>query len=385
MSLKTFSMPTNLIFDRRSIDYLRKLTGNRAVIVTGGSSMKRTGYLDYAQELLTEAGITTKVVDGVEADPSTETVTDGAKSITEFKPDWIIALGGGSSIDAAKIMWTLYEHPQLTFSDISKGVNKIPPLRNKAKLIAIPSTSGTASEVTAISVITDQNKKIKRPVVSAEIIPDIAIIDPEIPVHMPPTVTADTGMDVMSHALEAYVSTASTDYTDSLAAKAVEFVFEYLPKAYQQGDDLEARTKMHNASTMAGMAFNNARLGLVHSLAHEIGAKFGVSHGRANAIFLPYVVKYNQKCTDKYDQLQKLIEPKSDLANELANLNKKLDIPTTLSKLNELDQQKFDELLEEMSTKAYKSPTTMPNPRTPQPEEITQLLQAAYQGKQVDF
>ncbi|MCW8996707.1 MAG: iron-containing alcohol dehydrogenase, partial [Psychromonas sp.] len=284
--MNTFKIPENIYFGENAMDALKQLSGHKAVIVTGGSSMKRFGFIDLTQSLLVGAGIKSVVFDGVEPNPSVQTVMKGAQMMQEFEPDWIIAVGGGSALDAAKIMWCFYEHPHLSFKDIIP-VGSMPALRNKAKFIAIPSTSGTASEITAFSVITDPENHIKYPIVSAHIVPDVAIIDPALPAKMPAYITANTGMDVMAHALEAFASIAANDYSDPLAMRAVKLVFENIEIAYKQGDDMTARENMHNASTLAGMAFSNVSLGLVHSLAHKIGGEFGITHGLANAILLP--------------------------------------------------------------------------------------------------
>ena len=322
--MNTFAIPNEIKFSENSLEHLASLSGDKAVLVTGGNSMKKYGFLDKASEFLKKANIESIIIDGVEPNPSVDTVQNGKKRMLEFNPDWVIAIGGGSAIDAAKIMWAFYEHPDLEFEEIIE-VGSIPELRNKAKFIAIPSTSGTASEITAFSVITDLEKKIKYPIVSPEIVPDVAIVDPQIPATMPSHITANTGMDVLAHAVEAFVSTAATDYTDPLALKAIRLVFDYLPEAVADGDNLEAREKMHNASTLAGMAFSNASLGIVHSLAHKIGGEFHVTHGLANAILLPHVIDFNyQAAENKFKEIEEYLEV-NDLRAEVKKLNKKLD------------------------------------------------------------
>ena len=237
-----------------------------------------------------KAGIESIVIDGVEPNPSVDTVIRGGKEMAAFQPDWIVAIGGGSALDAAKVMWCFYEYPELKFEEIIEP-GSMPPLRNKARFIAIPSTSGTASEITAFSVITDTKNHIKYPIVAADMVPDIAILDPAIPATMPPHITANTGMDVMAHAVEAIASNAATAFTDPYAIQAIKMVIDNLPTAYAQGDNMEARLAMHEASALAGMAFTNASLGLVHSMAHKIGGEFGVTHGLANAIIMHYVIE----------------------------------------------------------------------------------------------
>ncbi len=294
-----------------------------------------------------------------------------------------MALGGGSALDAAKIMWAFYEYPELTFEEIIP-INAIPTLRNKAQFIAIPSTSGTASEITAFSVITDTENHIKYPIVSTEIIPDIAIVDPALPAKMPPHITAHTGMDVLAHAFEAYASTAANSYTDPLAMEAIKLVFKYLPKAFENGDDMEARYHMHNASTIAGMAFSNASLGIIHSLAHKIGGEFGVTHGLANAILLPYVTKYNQQNTDKYDEIAKQLGV-SNLVEALKDLSTKLNLPLSFGELEEVPQDKFAEVLSRMSENAFNDPCTLTNPRPTSPEELEKVYQYSFDSKDIDF
>ena len=379
--MKTFAIPPEIQFSENSLEYLSSLDGKRAVLVTGGSSMKKFGFLDKAAELLSEANIESKVIDGVEPNPSVKTVEKGKEIMLDFEPDWIIAIGGGSALDAAKIMWAFYEHPELKFEDIIE-VASIPKLRNKAKFIAIPSTSGTASEITAFSVITDTEKKIKYPIVSPEIIPDIAIVDPEIPSTMPSHITANTGMDVMAHAVESFVSTNASDYTDPLAMKAIKLVFDYLPTAVENGDDMEAREKMHNASTMAGMAFSNSSLGIIHSLAHKIGGELHITHGLANAILLPYVIEYNyESAENKFSKIEEQLGIDS-LADEIRKLNKKIAIPSSFKEIDwlEVEDEEFDNILSRMSKNALEDPCTLTNPKEPNLADMKKIYKDAYYG-----
>ena len=380
--MKSFMIPPEIQFSKDSLDYLATLKGNKAVLVTGGSSMKRFGFLDQAQALLSEAGIESIIIDGVEPNPSVKTVIDGKEKMLGFEPDWVIAIGGGSALDAAKIMWAFYEHPDLGFEDIIE-VGSIPELRKKAKFIAIPSTSGTASEITAFSVITDTEKKIKYPIVSPEIIPDIAIVDPQIPATMPPHITANTGMDVMAHAVESLVSTNASDYTDPYAVRAIDLVFKYLPKAVENGDDMEAREKMHNASTMAGMAFSNSSLGIIHSLAHKIGGEMHVTHGLANAILLPYVIEYNYEAAqDKFVYIEDYLDIES-LADAIRKINKEIGIPSSFKDIYWLDytEQDFQEILDRMSKNALEDPCTLTNPKEPTVQDLKEIYEKAYYGK----
>lgn len=342
--------------------------------------MKRFGFLDEAARYLQEAGMETSIIDGVEPNPSVKTVRAGAEAMIAFEPDWIIAIGGGSALDAAKVMWCFYEHPELSFEDIITP-GSMPVLRNRAKFAAVPSTSGTASEITAFSVITDTENHIKYPIVSGEMVPDLAILDPVIPARMPPHITANTGMDVMAHAVETIASTAATSFTTPYALEAIRLVDENLPTAYTNGDDMTARDNMHNASALAGMAFTNASLGLVHSLAHKIGGEFGVTHGLANAILLPYIINFNKQFTSAYEQVEKLLGIK-DLAEEIRRLNTMLDIPATFRECDEVDfsEDKFKTVLDRMSANALADPCTLTNPGAPTVEDVKAIYTAAYYG-----
>ncbi|MBU5674942.1 iron-containing alcohol dehydrogenase [Alkaliphilus sp. MSJ-5] len=379
MLLKWFRVPKDIVFGEGALEYLSTLKGRKATLVTGGSSMKRFGFLDEAKKQLEKAGMEVSVVDGVEPNPSIETVIRGGQEMAAFNPDWIIAIGGGSALDAAKIMWIYYEYPETKFEDLVNG--KFPKLRTKAKFIAIPSTSGTASEITAFSVITDTQNHIKYPLVSYEITPDIALLDPNLPAKMPPHITAHTGMDVMAHALEAYVSTNASSYTDPLALEAIKLVFKQLPTAYTDGNNIQAREDMHNASCIAGMAFTNSSLGIIHSLAHKIGGEFGITHGLANAILMPYIVEYNQKSTDKFTKIENSLGIKN-IVEELKALNLKVGIPLTLKEVTEVEitEEKFLEVLDRMSENAFNDPCTLTNPRQSSPEDVKEIYKAAFYG-----
>lgn len=380
MSVMSFSIPREIYYGENSLSKLADLKGTKAAIVTGGNSMKKFGFLDQAAKILKDGGIESIVIDGVEPNPSVKTVIRGAKAMQEFEPDWIVAIGGGSALDAAKVMWCFYEHPELKFEDII-AVGSMPPLRNKARFIAIPSTSGTASEITAFSVITDTDNHIKYPIVAADMVPDIAILDPALPMKMPSHITANTGMDVMCHALEALASIAATNFTEPYAVRAIELVKKYLPIAYKEAENLEAREAMHEASALAGMAFTNASLGLVHSLAHKIGGEFGVTHGLANAILLPYIIDYNRQFTDRYNYIEELLKVE-DIAQVIRELNKKLDIPAAFKDCKEVDfnEAKFKEVLDRMSKNAFGDPCTLTNPGTPTVEAVKMIYESAYYG-----
>ena len=270
-----FTLPRDLYHGKGALDALKDLDGKRAIVVVGGGSMKRFGFLDKVEANLKAAGMEVSLFEGVEPDPSVETVMKGAEAMRQFQPDWIVAIGGGSPIDAAKAMWAFYEYPETTFEQLITPFS-FPKLRTKARFCAIPSTSGTATEVTAFSVITDYAKGIKYPLADFNITPDVAIVDPELAEKMPPKLTAHTGMDAMTHAIEAYVSTVHCDYTDPLALHAIQMVHNDLKKSYE--GDMDARDRMHNAQCLAGMAFSNALLGIVHSMAHKTGAVFEGGH-----------------------------------------------------------------------------------------------------------
>ncbi len=380
MSINAFSIPRNIVYGEGSLARLADLKGKRAVLVTGGSSMKRLGFLDAAKRYLELAGMETSIIDGVEPNPSVETVRSGAEAMLAFKPDWIVAIGGGSAIDAAKVMWCFYEHPELTFSDIITP-GSMPELRTFARFVAVPSTSGTASEITAFSVITDTEKHIKYPIVSGEMVPDLAILDPTLPAKMPAHITANTGMDVMAHAVEAVASTAATSFTTPYAMEAIELVLANIVTAYNEPDNMVARTNMHNASALAGMAFTNASLGLVHSLAHKIGGEFGVTHGLANAILLPYIISYNKQFTSAYAHVEKCLGI-TDLAKAISDLNRQLSIPAAFKDCDEVDfsEERFKAVLERMSVNALADPCTLTNPGNPTVEDVKALYTAAYYG-----
>ena len=385
-----FTLPRDIYYGKGSMDQLKSLKGKKAVLVIGGGSMKRFGFVDKAMNYLKEAGIETKLIEGVEPDPSVETVIKGAETMRQFEPDWIIAMGGGSPIDAAKAMWIFYEYPDLTFEDAIKPFS-LPELRQKAKFIAIPSTSGTASEVTAFSVITDYKTEIKYPLADFNITPDIAIVDSELAETMPPKLTSYTGMDALTHAIEAYVASLHSVFTDPLALKAISMIKDDLVKSY--GGDKDAREQMHYAQCLAGMAFSNALLGICHSMAHKTGAVFHIPHGCANAIYLPYVIKFNAKsCADRYAQIAKSISLKGNNDDELVDsliefvkdLNKNLNIPSTLKEYG-ISEDDFNSKVELISERAILDACTGSNPREISKDEMVKLFKCVYTGEKVDF
>lgn len=386
-----FTLPRDIYFGKDALEELKNLKGHkRAIIVTGGSSMQKFGFLDRLEAILKETGLEVSKFEGVEPDPSIETVMAGAKAMLEFQPDVIVSIGGGSPIDAAKAMWVFYEHPELSFDDIKEPFS-LPKLRQKAIFVAIPSTSGTATEVTAFSVITDYSTKVKYPLADFEITPDIAIIDPAIPETMPKKLVAHTGMDALTHALEAYVATARSKFSDPLAAEAISMTFDNLLDSYN--GDKEARGEMHVAQCLAGMAFSNALLGITHSLAHKIGAQYEIPHGCCNAILLPYVIKFNSKvCIDRYAQIarnlglpgsndKQLVE---SLIAAVEQLNTKLGIAPTL-KEHGVSEETFESTLDFIAEQAEKDPCTGCNPRQATAADLKQILKCAMYGEPVNF
>ncbi len=393
-----FTLPRDLYHGKGSIDELKNLKGTKAVVVVGGGSMKRFGFLDKAVDNLKAAGMEVELIENVEPDPSVDTVMRGAKVMQDFEPDWIVAMGGGSPIDAAKAMWTFYEYPDVTFEELCIPFN-FPTLRTKAKFCAIPSTSGTATEVTAFSVITDYAKGIKYPLADFNITPDVAIVDPDLAEKMPPKLTAHTGMDAMTHAIEAYVSTLHCDYTDPLALHAIKMIHNDLIKSYN--GDMEARDRMHNAQCLAGMAFSNALLGIVHSMAHKTGAAYSgghIVHGCANAMYLPKVIKYNSKNPEaavRYGEIAAFIGLKGDstealvdaLINELKSMNEALNIPKCIKDYEGgiIDEAEFNSKLSDVAALAISDACTGSNPRIPTQEEMEKLLDACFYDKEIDF
>ena len=385
-----FTLPRDIYHGKDSLEVLKSLEGKKAFIVIGGGSMKRFGFLDKVLSYLKEANMETKVFEGVEPDPSVETVMKGAKEMEEFNPDWIVSIGGGSPIDAAKAMWIFYEYPDFTFEKAIVPFG-LPKLRRKAKFVAIPSTSGTATEVTAFSVITDYKAKIKYPLADFEITPDIAIVDPILAETMPEKLVAHTGMDALTHAIEAYTASLRSNFTDPLALKAIEMVNMHLVNSYK--GDMEARGEMHEAQCLAGMAFSNALLGIVHSMAHKVGAVFHIPHGCANAIFLPYVIKYNRKaCEDRYANIARHIGLKGESERELTDalidlinkFNKELNIPSSMKEYG-IEEDDFKANLKFIAHNAVLDPCTGSNPREIDDETMEKLYTCAYYGSDVDF
>ena len=402
-----FTLPRDIYHGKDSLEALKNFTGKKAFVCVGGGSMKKFGFLDRVIAYLEEAGMEVKLFEGIEPDPSVDTVMRGAKEMLEFGPDWIVAIGGGSPIDAAKAMWIKYEYPECTFEDMCK-VFGIPALRKKAKFCAISSTSGTATEVTAFSIITDYEKGIKYPIADFEITPDVAIVDPALAQTMPKKLVAHTGMDAMTHAIEAYVSTANCDFTDPLALHSIEMIQKYLVKSYNE--DKAARDAMHNAQCLAGMAFSNALLGIVHSMAHKTGAAFGdygahIIHGAANAMYLPKVIAFNAKdkeAAKRYAKIADVLglagnteeEKIKELIKYLRGLNDALNIPHCIKNYGAdsyptengfVPEEVFLERLHDIAVNAIADACTGSNPRQPSVEEMEKLLKCCYYDTEVDF
>ncbi|WP_075980234.1 bifunctional acetaldehyde-CoA/alcohol dehydrogenase [Bacillus massilinigeriensis] len=411
VNMQWFKLPPKIYFEKNSVQYLSKMPNiSRAIIVTD-PGMVKLGYVDKILYYLRKRPdyVHCEIFSDVEPDPSTKTVRKGAHLMAEFQPDVIIALGGGSAMDAAKGMWLYYEHPDTEFHglkqkflDIRKRLVKYNELGNKAKFVAIPTTSGTGSEVTPFTVITDNEEKIKYPLADYELTPDVAIIDPQFVMTVPKGITADTGMDVLTHAIEAYVSCMANDFTDGLAMKAIQLVFEYLPRAYRDGSDAVAREKMHNASSLAGMAFANAFLGINHSLAHKLGSEFHIAHGRANAILLPHVIRYNATkpkkfvafpkyehfiADQRYAEIAKTLGLKANTTEEgveslvkaVNKLAKELNIPMSIE-ANGVKKAEFEKKVDFLADKAFEDQCTTANPKLPLVSELAEILRQAYKG-----
>lgn len=403
--MSRFTLPRDIYHGKGCLEELKNLKGKKAILVVGGGSMKRQGFLDRAENYLKEAGMEVKLFEGVEPDPSVETVMKGAAVMQEFQPDWIVAMGGGSPIDAAKAMWAFYEYPDVTFEDLCIPFN-FPELRTKAKFAAIPSTSGTATEVTAFSVITNYQTGVKYPLADFNITPDVAIVDPDLVMGLPVKQVAYTGMDALTHAIEAYVSTLNCPFTDPLALQAIEMVLDYLPASYKC--DMVAREQMHYAQCLAGMAFSNALLGIVHSMAHKTGAAFKnghIIHGAANAMYLPKVIKYNSKddtAKKRYGEIADYMglggssdDEKVDLLIKyLRQMNDDLNIPHCIKNYGEgglpaeegiVPEDEFLEKLHDIAANAILDACTGSNPRQPSQEDMEKLLKCCYYDTEVDF
>ena len=385
--MSRFCLPRDIYHGKGCLEELKNLKGKKAILVVGGGSMKRQGFLDKAVNYLKEGGMEVQLFEGVEPDPSVETVMKGAEAMRAFEPDWIVAMGGGSPIDAAKAMWAFYEYPEISFEDLITPFS-FPELRQKAKFAAIPTTSGTATEVTAFSVITNYQTGVKYPLADFNITPDVAIVDPDLVAGLPVKQVAYTGMDALTHAIEAYVSTLNGPFTDPLALQAIEMVLDYLPGSYKC--DMVAREQMHYAQCLAGMAFSNALLGIVHSMAHKTGAAFSTGH-------IPHgcVIKYNAKdavAAKRYAEIarrmglagtseQALI---NSLVEKIDEFNVRLNIPKTLKDFG-INEEEFKEKVDKIAELAVGDACTGSNPRAIDPAAMAKLLTCTYYGTEVDF
>lgn len=377
-----------IIFGWGSLEYLCKLRCKRAAILTDMTSMGKLGFVDKISSLLKDSNVDSKVIASIEREPYVDEIYAGAEALLKFKPDLIIALGGGSVIDAAKAMWILYEHPVIDRERIFIP-HAVPPLRNKARLVAIPSTSGTGSETSCAAVFIEPHEKTKRLVLSREIIPDLAILDPEIPMHMPPSVTASSGMDALSHALESYVFGLSNDFSEAAALKSIKLIFENLERAYKNGKDVTAREKMHYGATLAGIAINNSGTGLAHAMDH-IGPQFDIPHGVACAILLPYVMEFNlgsERARKRYAEIARFVglngknddELARSLIEEVKSLQRTLNLPNSI-KIWGVAEEKFFSVLELMVKHSSENFSAKLNPRAPTPSEVRELYLKAFYG-----
>lgn len=417
-NMQWFKVPSKIYIEKNSIEYLHDMREMNKVFIVTDQSMVKLGYVTRVTDQLERRRnkVTYELFCDVECDPSIQTVKKGLTFMEAFQPDTIIALGGGSAMDAAKAMWLYYEHPEVNFDDlkqkfmdIRKRAFRYPELGKKANLVCIPTTSGTGSEVTPYAVITDKETHIKYPLTDYSLTPTVAIIDPALTMTLPASITANTGMDVLTHATEAYVSVVASDYTDALALKAVQMVFEYLPRAVHNGQhDPEAREKMHNASCMAGMAFANAYLGMNHSMAHKIGAEFHVPHGLANAILLPYTIRYNgtkpekpgiwpkykyYDADERYCQLAHAIGLKFDTVQEgvqkfaeaVTQLGKDCGIDMQFGVLPYLNENAWMDAVEKLSYLAYEDQCSPANPRIPMVKDMQEILRKAWTGEVITY
>jgi len=412
-NMQWFKIPPRIYFEKGSIQYLEKMPHIKRAFIVTDQVMVKLAYVDKALYYLRKRSdrVHCEIFSDVEPDPSVDTIRRGVSSMNLFAPDVIIALGGGSAIDAAKGMWLFYENPdtdfdglRLKFLDIRKRAFHFPNLGKKAQMVAIPTTSGTGSEVTSFSVITDkEHGNIKYPLADYELTPDVAIIDPQFVSTMPKSIAADTGMDVLTHAIEAYVSVLASDFTNGLAMKAIELVFKYLPRSYADENDTVAREKVHNASCIAGMAFTNAFLGINHSLAHKLGGEYHIPHGRANAVLLPHVIAYNAQKPEKFPIFPKYSEFVADyryaqianqlrlggstreeeiaaLINSVWKLMETLNVPTSIKACGVNEKEFFDKL-PVLAERAFEDQCTTANPRYPLIADLKEIYRKAYYGE----
>jgi len=384
------TFPRTIITGEGALDYLEELKGQRALVITD-RTMRSLGILDDVARRLEKAGLQVEVFDGVEPEPSKRIVERAVQVARSFGPDWIIGLGGGSCMDVAKAVFALYERPDVALEEISPLVEL--GLRKKARLLNIPTTSGTGADATWAIVITDEEEGRKMELASREVVADVAILDPRLPSTMPPRLTADTALDALTHAIEAYTSRWRNDFSDALALWAIRAIFAYLPRAYRDGSDMEAREKLHNAATMAGMAFSNSQIGLAHALGHALGAVFKIPHGRSVAVFLPYTMEYNAREEPaRYAEIAEALglgpggpgELAEALVGAVRRLIEDVDGPLRVADLG-VEEGAYEAELDRLVDRAMESTGLVANPREAGREELRRLFTYAYEGRSVDF
>ncbi len=382
--------PRTIVIGEGALEYLKEVEGKRVLIVTD-KIIHKLDFVEKVANYLKEAGLEAKVFDEVESEPSMETIVKGAEFAKQHDLDWFIGLGGGSCMDAAKAIWALYERPDIEVDGISP-LEKL-GLRKKARLICIPTTSGTGSDATWATVITDAEDERKLELASRELVADIIILDPELPKSMPPRLVADTALDALTHAIESYVSQWSNDFSDALAIKAIQIVFKYLPRAYTNPEDKEAKEKMHNAATIAGISFGNSQAGIAHAMGHSLGAIFHVPHGKSVDLFLSYSIEYSaREAIERYADIARAIgiEAKTDeeavekLIAAVRRLDREMGEPASIKELG-ISREDFEKRLDDLVTRAANSSCTFMNPRVPDVEDTKKLFIYAYEGKKVDF
>ena len=379
-----------IVYGDDALEYLREVRGKRALIITDGN-MTKLGFVERVGGELTKAGIEYRAFDEVEPDPSVQTIKHGAQVALDYQPDWLIGLGGGSAIDAAKAVWVLYAHPDVEPDAINP--TQFLNLHQKARLIAIPTTSGTGAEVTRIVVVTDVANQRKTGVTSQDIMPDIAILDTSFVMALPPQITGDTGMDALTHAIEGYTSNWRSDFTDAPALMAIKRIFEYLPRAYKNGSDVEARMHMMHAATLASMSFGNAMAGLAHSMGHALGGLFHTPHGRAVGLFLPYTMEYlAEAAANLYADIARFtglsagsdLEVTRTLIAQVRKLAKSLAQPLSVHQAG-IDQTAYQKALPDLVERAESEATTITVARIPESVDLERMFHYAYEGKTVDF
>ena len=379
-----------IVFGDGALEAVKTIEGKRVVVITD-KTMSRLGFVDKVSTYLKEAGIEVRVFDEVEAEPSIETAMRGAEVVKEFAPDWVLGLGGGSCMDAAKAIWVLYERPDLTLEDINPFTYL--GLRKRARLVTIPSTSGTGSEATGFVVLTSKEEHRKVVLGSGELVADMSVVDPTLPTKMPQSLTADTGLDALTHAIEAYVCTWRNEFVDGLAIRSIQLIFEYLPRAYLDGTDMLAREKMHYAATLGGIAISNAETGLSHAMGHALGGLFKVPHGSVVSVLLPYTIQFiAKKAPDRYAEIARAIDIKAKsereasrkLVTAIRRLTKRLCRPTSIKEFG-ISAGEYEAKLDELVSRAMRSDDSTPQPRIPTAEQFRKMYLYAYQGKNIDF